>query len=111
MTKYYLHLDYKDLYIAKFKTKSDDINLIYKEMAENIIMDGFKRGFTIQQQIDKYTSFCDSIYKMKDHCEKIRASDFLMFFSCYFALCKFKCIKPNEYMFLKIKKRKSRFQN
>lgn len=106
MTKYYLHLDYKDLYIAKFKTKSADFNLIYKEMSENIIKDGFKRGFTIQQQIDKYTTFCDGIHKMKERCEKIRASDFLMFFSCYFALCKFNKIKPYEYMFLKKKKRK-----
>ncbi len=106
MTYYYLHLDYKDRYIAKFKTNSTDMNLIYKKMSENIIKDGFNHGFTIQQQIKRYTTFCDSIYKMKDHCEKIRASDFILFFSCYCALCKFNCIKPNEYMFLKIKKRK-----
>ncbi len=111
MTKYYLHLDYNDLYIAKFKTTTDDFNSIYKEVSEHIIKDGFKSGFNIHKQINKYKSFCDEIYRQKQHCEKIRASDFIMFLSCYFALCKLNQIKDTDYMFLKIKKRKSRLQN
>ncbi len=110
MTKYYLHLDYKDSYIAKFKTTTDDFNSIYKEVSEHIIKDGFKQGFTIDKQIAKYTSFCDEIHRQKRHSEKIRASDFIMFLSCYLALCKLNQIKHHEYMFLKIKKRKSRLQ-
>lgn len=106
MTKYYLHLDYEDLYIAKFKVKTSDMNLVYQEVSEHIIKDGFKRGFNIQQQISKYKTFCDTIYKQKRNCEKIRASDFLMFLSCYVALHKFNQIKDKDYMFLKLKKRR-----
>ena len=110
MTTYYLHLDYNDLYIAKFKVRTDDINLVYKEISEKIILEGFRNGYTIEEQVHRYKVLCDKIYQQKDRCEKIRASDFLLFFSCYVALCKFNQIKPTEYMFLKKKKRK-RLQN
>ena len=111
MTPYYFHLDYNDLYIAKFKVYTNDINVIYKRFSEKIIKDGFKRGVSLHQQMERYKLFCDKIYKLKDHCRKIRASDFFMFMSCYCALVKFNYIKPHEYMFLKSKsKKKSKIQ-
>jgi len=104
---YDMFLDYEDLYICRFKVKSDDWLSIYKEVSENFIRDAFRKNVTIPKQIQMCRSFCDSIKKRKEDCYKVRASDYLMFMTCYLVLVKYKQIKDSDIIFLR-RKRKSR---
>lgn len=102
---YRLYLSDGDVTIGKFKTTTDDMNLIYKEFGEQIILDGLRQGIKINTQIDMFKVFIDEIHRQKRHSEKIRHSDFYMYLSCYSALYKFNK-ETDGPMFLKIKKKK-----
>lgn len=104
---YNLYLSHHDLSISKYKVKTSDLSLLYKQLAEHIIIDGFNKGFTIDKQICKYKAFIDKIYKLKVNCYKIKASDYLMYLSCYLCLYKLNNCLIDEPIILKIKKRKS----
>ena len=104
---YNMYLSHHDLTISKYKVKTNDLSLIYKQMAEHIIIDGFKKGFTIDKQICKYKSFMDEIHKLKRNCYKIKASDYLMYLTCYLCLYKLNNSLIDEPIILKIKKMKS----
>jgi len=103
---YRLYLSDGDVTIAKFKTRSDDMNLVYKEYGEEIILQGLRKGFTIEQQVKKYKLFIEAIHKQKRNCYKIRTSDLFMYLSCYSALYKFN-EEMDTPMFLKIKNKNS----
>jgi hypothetical protein len=103
---YRLYLYENDIIIGKFKTRTDDMDLIYKEYGEEIILDGLRKGFCIDKQIDKYKLFIEGINKQKSNCEKIRASDLYMYLCCYSALYKFNKVSE-DHMFFKKKKRKN----
>lgn len=104
--KYNVYFDYEDLYICKFKVRSDDWKVIYKEVSENFIRDAFKKQVSIPKQIEMCRSFCDKIKKRKQDCYKVRASDYLMFMTCYLVLVKYKQIKDSDIIFLRRKKSK-----
>jgi len=102
---YRLYLFDGDVSIAKFKSTTDDMDLVYKECGEQLILDGFKQGINIENQSKMYQMFIDKIKKQKSNCQKIKASDFYMYLSCYSALYKFNK-ETDDPMFLKIKKKK-----
>ena len=103
---YRLYLYDNDIVIGKFKTRTDDMDLIYKEYGEEIILNGLRKKFSIEQQTNKYKSFIEAINKQKSNCEKIRASDLYMYLSCYSALYKFNQVN-DDHMFFKKKKKKN----
>ena len=102
---YRLYLYDNDIVIGKYKTTTDDMTLIYKEYGEEIILDGLRKGFSIEQQTTKYKIFIEAIHKQKSNCQKIRASDLYMYLSCYSALYKFNK-EDDDPMFFKVKKKK-----
>lgn len=109
MKEYKLHVYFKNELIGKYDTRSDDWNDLYNIMSYATIKEGFQSGNSIQQQIEKFKLFCEAIYKQKINCEKIRHSDFYMFLSCYLALVKYNIISPDNFIFIKKKKRKNAF--
>lgn len=104
---YRLYLSDGDVTIGKYKTKTDDMDLIYKEYGEEIIVDGLRKGFSIENQTIKYKLFIEAIHKQKRNCQKIRASDLYMYLSCYTALYKLNK-ETDDPMFFKIKKKKKK---
>tara|TARA_R110002096_G_scaffold137433_2_gene290844 strand:- start:177 stop:494 length:318 start_codon:yes stop_codon:yes gene_type:complete len=100
---YTLYLFYNDIQIGKYKMIGDDFNKLYKSFGERILREGFMNGKDIKTQTKTYKQLCDTIYKQKNNCEKIRASDYLMFLSCYINLVKFNLIDYNDFIFLKNK--------
>ena len=100
---YTLYLFYKDIQIGKYKMIGDDFNKLYKSFGERILREGFMHGKSIKDQSKTYTLLCNTIYKQKINSEKIRASDYLMFLSCYINLVKFNLIDYNDFIFLKNK--------
>lgn len=105
---YTLYINYKDDYICKFKTRSDDWNKVYEEYSKNMIIDGMRKGFNIKRQIDTFHTFCDMIWKQKRDCYKIRRSDYMMFMSCFFGLVKYGKIPVHDFIFLKNKRKKKK---
>ena len=102
---YNMYLDYGDLSIGKYKVRENDLEKIYDQMAKPIILDGFKKGFNINKQIQKYKLFLDKIHELKKNCYKIKASDFIMYLSCYMCLYKLDNKSVDPPMILKIKKK------
>jgi len=100
---YNFYCYYKDLRIGKYKCQGDNIEELYSRMSKPIIMDGFKNGKDWKLQVKVFQLYCDGIAKQVDRCEKVRASDFLMFLSCYIALVKYNKIPDTDYLFMKIK--------
>tara|TARA_Y100000004_G_C8672735_1_gene309977 strand:+ start:113 stop:493 length:381 start_codon:yes stop_codon:yes gene_type:complete len=107
MKEYKLHVYYKNELIGKYDTRTDDWNDLYDVMSYDIIKQGFKSGYTIPQQIEKFKLFCEAIYKQKINCYKIRHSDFFKFLSCYLALVKYNIISLDNFIFIKKKNRKN----
>ena len=104
MTKYYkLYIYNDDIFIAKFKMKTNDSFILEKYYTEYLIRDGFKRGQTMQTQILFFKKFCDIITKQTINCEKIKLTDFMMFLTCSLALHRFGIKDTNDFLFLKIK--------
>ena len=105
-TKYWrLILRYGDLVIGRFKTRTTDLNLLYKEMSEPVVLQALKDNINIKVQIKNYKLFCDNIHKQKFNCYKLRASDLIMYLTCYLCLTKFN-VEVQEPFFYKLKKKK-----
>jgi|TARA_R110001632_G_scaffold114922_1_gene226379 hypothetical protein len=104
MTKYNMYLFDEEKIIGKYKTRTDDMNLIFTEFGEKIVMDGFKQNINIKTQIDMYKTFIEEINKQKKHSQKIRCSDFYIYLSCFSALYKFN-EAPDDVIFIKCKKK------
>ena len=105
MTKYKMYLFNDNKIVGKYKTTTDDMNLIFTEFGEEIVRDGFKQKINIKTQIDMYKNFIEVIDKQKRHSEKIRHSDFYLYLSCFCALYKFN-EETDDVLFLKCKKKK-----
>jgi len=108
MVRYNLYLFYNNLLVGKFHTTTDNINHIYEEYSKELIMNALQRNINIEKQIKLYGAYCKQIAKQKDHCYKIKISDFLLFLGSYFSLVKFNKISSTDYLFLKKKSFKSR---
>lgn len=104
MTKYNMYIFDGDVVIGKFKTTTDNMDLIFTEFGEKIVRDGFNQGFNVATQIDMYNVFINEIHKQKRHCQKIRHSDFYIYLSCVLALYKFNQ-ETCDFLFLKCKKK------
>lgn len=100
---YTMYINYRDLYVCKFPVNTTDLNSCYKEMAESMIRDGFKKGANISRQIELFKTVCDNIWKEKWNCHKIRRSDYLLFLTCMLALYKYGKIDSDRFIILKNK--------
>jgi len=100
---YTMYINYEDEYICKFPVNSTDLNECYKEMAENMVRDGFRKGANISQQIALFKRVCNLVYKNKINCHKIRRSDYLLFLTCILALHKYRQIDTTDFIILKNK--------
>ena len=107
MTKYNMIIFDGDVVVGKYKTKTNDMDLIFKDCGEEIVRDGFKQGINMETQINMYKTFIEEINKQKRHCQKIRHSDFYIYLSCVCALYKFNQ-ETDDILFLKCKKKKKK---
>ena len=103
MKSYTMYLYHNDERIFKNKLFTDDIQKIYHDMSYKLIINGLKNNISIDKQISTYKIFMDKIYKMKINCYKIRASDLLMYCSCFFALHKMNQVSPDDCIIIKNK--------
>ena len=101
--KYLFYCYYNDIRVGKYKVDGDNFNELYQVMGKPLIMDGFKKGINCKLQCMGYKIFCDKIAKQVERCEKVRASDYLLFLSCYVSLVKYNKINDTEYLFIKRK--------
>jgi len=101
--KYKFYAYYNNIRVGKYPVDKDNLDEMYDIMSKQLIMDGLQRGMNIKSQIKFYKSYCSKISKMVDDCYKVKASDFLMFLSCYTALIKFNEIPSTDYLFIKRK--------
>lgn len=104
MTKYKMYLFNDEKIIGKYKTTTNDMNLIFKEFGEELVRDGFKQNINIKKQIEMYKTVIEEINKQKRHSQKIRHSDFYIYLSCFCALYKFN-EETEDVLFLKCKKK------
>jgi hypothetical protein len=107
-TIYNLYLYHNEIFLAKYKTTTNDIFLLNKYLSENIIRDGMKKGFTIPYQILIHNEFADMIKKQRINCHKVRASDLRMLLHSQMALHRFGKKSTDDFLFLKKKISKSK---
>lgn len=88
--------------ICNFKCIGNSMEECYNEYGKQLVENGLRAGHSIQSQIKSFKLFMWAIHKRKDDCYKIRATDYLMYLSCYCALYKFNEMNDNHF-FLKIK--------
>lgn len=100
---YTLYIYYENERICKFKSNTDDLNIMYKDGGEFLILDAFKKKISIDEQIKFYKNYINTIYRQKRDCYKIRASDLLLFRDVFLALYKFNEINSEDIIILKNK--------
>tara|TARA_R110002012_G_scaffold129064_1_gene281427 strand:+ start:468 stop:824 length:357 start_codon:yes stop_codon:yes gene_type:complete len=105
---YNLYLYHNDVFLAKYKTTTNDIFLLNKYLSENLIRDGMKKGFTIPYQILIHNEFANMIKKQRINCHKVRASDLKMLLHSQMALHRFGKKSTDDFLFLKKKISKSK---
>jgi len=101
--KYNFYCYYKDIRVGRYKCDGDKFNELYDQMGKQIIQDAFMKGINYKEQIKFFKVYCDKISTMVKNCYKVKASDFLMFLSCYVALIKYNEIPETDYLFMRIK--------
>ena len=102
-TKYEMFIFYKDKRLCKFKVNTDDINEIYNEMSNKLVMDGLRNDISIDKQIERYKIAIEIIHNRKENCYKVRASDYLMTLCCIMSLVKFNQFDLDNIIILKNK--------
>ena len=107
-TIYNLYIYHDDIFLANFKTTTNDIFLLNKYLSEDLIRGGMKKGYTIPFQILVHNEFADMIKKQRINCEKIRASDLKMLLHSQMALHRFGEKDTDDFLFLKKKITKSK---
>ena len=105
---YNLYIYHNDVYLAKFKTTTNDMTKLNKYLSESLIRGGMEKGFGIKEQILVHTEFAEMIYKQRINCEKVRASDLMMLLHSQMALHRFNKKSTDDFLFLKKKVRKSK---
>ena len=105
---YNLYIYHNDVYLAKFKTTTNDMTKLNKYLSESLIRGGMEKGYGINEQILIHTEFADMIYKQRINCEKVRASDLMMLLHSQMALHRFNKKSTDDFLFLKKKVRKSK---
>lgn len=100
---YWMYIYHNDIYLAKYKTKDDNLEKLSKYLSEDIIRGGMEKGYKISHQIKLHTHFADMLVKQKQDCKKIRASDLRMFIHSHMSLYRFGAISSDNFLFLKKK--------
>ena len=105
---YNLYIYHKDVYLATFKTTTNDMSILNKYLSEDLIRGGMEKGFGIKEQILIHTEFAEMIYKQRINCQKIRSSDLIMLLHSQMSLHRFNKKSSDDFLFLKKKVRKSK---
>ena len=100
---YWMYIYHKDQYLAKFKTKDDNLQRLSKYLSDQIIRSGMEKGYKISDQIKLHTHFADMIAKQRQNCQKVRASDLQMLLHSHMSLLRFGAISSDDFLFLKKK--------
>tara|TARA_R110000803_G_scaffold182404_3_gene244736 strand:+ start:5028 stop:5399 length:372 start_codon:yes stop_codon:yes gene_type:complete len=106
-TYYKLYLFYENELVGNYPTTIDNWETLYETYSKQVILNGYKANINYKLQIKVLKDFMEVIAKQKRNCEKIKASDYIMFLSCFFALLKYNEIDSSDYIFLKIKSTKA----
>ena len=104
---YNLYIYHNDIFLAKFKTTTNDISKLNKYLSEDLIRGGMEKGYTIPYQILVHYQFAEMIAKQRENCQKVRASDLMMLLHSQMALHRFGKKDTNDFLFLKKKVRKN----
>ena len=107
-TIYNLYIYHKDVFLAKFKTTTNDMSILNKYLSEDLIRGGMEKGFTIPFQIAVHYEFAEMIYKQRINSQKVRASDLRILLNSQMALHRFGKKSSDDFLFLKKKLRKSK---
>jgi len=105
---YWMYIYHNDIYLAKFKTKNDNLQELSKYLSDQIIRSGMEKGYKISQQIFLHTHFADMIAKQRQNCQKVRRSDIDMLLHSHMSLLRFGAISSDNFLFLKKKITKSK---
>tara|TARA_R110001599_G_scaffold348736_1_gene576263 strand:- start:401 stop:760 length:360 start_codon:yes stop_codon:yes gene_type:complete len=100
---YNLYIYHDNIYIGKFKTTTNDMTKLNKYLSEDLIRGGMQKGFTIPYQILIHNEFAEMIRRQRINCEKVRASDLMMFLHSQMALHRFGQKSTDDFLFLKKK--------
>ena len=104
---YNLYIYHNDIFLAKFKTTTNDMSKLNKYLSEDLIRGGMEKGYTIPYQILVHYQFAEMIAKQRENCQKVRASDLMMLLHSQMALHRFGKKDTNDFLFLKKKVRKN----
>ena len=105
---YNLYIYHNDVFLARFKTTTNDMSKLNKYLSEDLIRGGMEKGFSIPYQILVHNEFADMIYKQRINSQKVRASDLMMLLHSQMALHRFGKKDTNDFLFLKKKVRKNK---
>ena len=100
---YNLYIYHDNIYIAKFKTTTNDMTKLNKYLSEDLIRGGMRKGFNIPFQILIHNEFADMIRRQRINCEKVRSTDLKMLLSSQMALHRFGKKSTDDFLFLKKK--------
>tara|TARA_R110002020_G_scaffold311311_1_gene526961 strand:+ start:1125 stop:1463 length:339 start_codon:yes stop_codon:yes gene_type:complete len=106
MTTYTQYIFHNDILISKFKAKGDSLEDMFNIHCKPMLLNTMKRhNISLHKQIDTYEEYCNTIEKQKFNCYKIKASELLLYNTCYCSLVKFGKRDPQDCIFLKNKKK------
>tara|TARA_R100000734_G_C3209492_1_gene25178 strand:- start:100 stop:474 length:375 start_codon:yes stop_codon:yes gene_type:complete len=108
--KYNLYLYHNNVFIGKYGLFYNDINKLTKEYTQQILVDAFRRGVSIQQQIKHLTKFCDKIAEMKFNCYKVKMSDLILFMRIALCLFRYNQKSFDDFIILKIKNKNKKYK-
>ena len=101
--RYLLYIFYEKDILCKFQCKGDDMDKLYEEYGKDLIVDGLKKNMNLKDIIQISKNFLKRIYKLKNECYKVRASDYMICLSCVMALYKLNEYPLNDIILLKKK--------
>ena len=105
---YKLYLWHKNERMCKFNVLDNDPDKVYDCYSKKLIINGFKNNIDVKKQVLIMKRLMDELYQQKINCQKIRASDLLMFLSCFFAVRKLDEMDTDNFIFLKVKNKNNK---
>lgn len=105
--KYNLYLYHNNVFIGKYGLMDNDINKLINEYTQKFLVNAFRQGVSIQNQISNLTKFCDKIAEMKFNCYKVKMSDLILFMNAALCLFRYNIKSWNDFIILKIKNKKT----
>ena len=105
---YKLYLWHKNERMCKFNVEGDDPEKVYDCYSKKLIINGFKNNIDVKKQVLIMKKLMYELYQQKINCQKIRASDLLMYLSCFFAVRKLDEMDTDNFIFLKVKNKNNK---